>query len=59
MAEQEKWKWQEPGTTWKGVGVCHIDSLIDFLLFRLQNVKMKSAAGKLKIEFLAALFRYL
>ena len=20
MAEQEKWKWQEPGTTWKGIG---------------------------------------
>ena len=24
MAEQEKWKWQEPGTTWKGVGLYHI-----------------------------------
>jgi len=20
MAEQEKWKWQEPGTTWKEIG---------------------------------------
>lgn len=24
MAEQEKWEWQEPGTTWKGVGLYHI-----------------------------------
>ena len=24
MSEQEKWKWQEPGTTWKGVGLYHI-----------------------------------
>ena len=24
MAEQEKWQWQEPGTTWKGVGLYHI-----------------------------------
>lgn len=24
MAEQEKWKWQEPGTTWKGVGLYHV-----------------------------------
>lgn len=24
MAEQEKWHWQEPGTTWKGVGLYHI-----------------------------------
>jgi hypothetical protein len=21
MAEQEKWKWQEPDTAWKGVGL--------------------------------------
>ena len=24
MADQEKWKWQEPGTTWKGIGLYHI-----------------------------------
>jgi len=24
MAEQEKWKWQEPSTTWKGVGLYHV-----------------------------------
>ena len=24
MAEQEKWKWQEPGTTWKGIGLYHV-----------------------------------
>ena len=24
MAEQEQWKWQEPGTTWKGVGLYHV-----------------------------------
>ena len=24
MAEQEKWKWQEPGTAWKGVGLYHV-----------------------------------
>lgn len=24
MAVQEKWKWQEPGTAWKGVGLYHI-----------------------------------
>ena len=24
MSEQEKWKWQEPGTTWKGIGLYHI-----------------------------------
>ena len=28
MAEQEKWKWQEPGTTWKGVGLYHITMTI-------------------------------
>lgn len=24
MAEKEKWKWQEPGTTWKGAGLYHV-----------------------------------
>ena len=24
MTKQEKWKWQEPGTTWKGIGLYHI-----------------------------------
>lgn len=24
MAEHERWKWQEPGTTWEGVGLYHI-----------------------------------
>ena len=24
MVEQEKWKWQEPGTTWKGAGLYHV-----------------------------------
>lgn len=24
MVEQEKWQWQEPGTTWKGAGLYHI-----------------------------------
>ncbi len=24
MVEQEKWKWQMPGTTWKGIGLYHI-----------------------------------
>ncbi len=24
MAEHERWQWQEPGTTWKGVGLYHI-----------------------------------
>lgn len=24
MAEQEKWKWQESGTTWKEIGLYHI-----------------------------------
>jgi len=24
MVEHEKWQWQEPGTTWKGVGLYHI-----------------------------------
>ena len=24
MADQEKWQWQKPGTTWKGVGLYHI-----------------------------------
>ena len=24
MTEHEKWQWQEPGTTWKGVGLYHI-----------------------------------
>lgn len=24
MAVQEKWHWQEPGTTWKGVGLYHV-----------------------------------
>ena len=28
MAEQEKWQWQEPGTTWKGVGLYHITMTI-------------------------------
>lgn len=29
MAEQEKWKWQEPGTTWKGIGLYHITLTIN------------------------------
>ena len=24
MADQERWKWQEPGTTWKGIDLYHI-----------------------------------
>ena len=28
MAEQEKWKWQEPGTTWKGIGLYHVTQTI-------------------------------
>ena len=24
MVAQEKWKWQEPGTTWKGAGLYHV-----------------------------------
>ena len=24
MSDQERWKWQEPGTTWKGIGLYHI-----------------------------------
>ena len=24
MTKQEKWKWQEPGTAWKGIGLYHI-----------------------------------
>jgi len=24
IADKEKWQWQEPGTTWKGVGLYHI-----------------------------------
>jgi len=24
MVEQEKWKWQEPGTAWKGAGLYHV-----------------------------------
>ena len=24
MDKQEKWQWQEPGTTWKGVGLYHV-----------------------------------
>lgn len=24
MADQERWEWQEPGTTWKGIGLYHI-----------------------------------
>ncbi len=24
MVDQEKWKWQEPGTTWRGIGLYHI-----------------------------------
>ena len=35
------------------------DNLIDFCVFTYQSVKMRSAARKLKIEFLTALFRYL
>ena len=35
------------------------DNLIDFCVFTCQSVKMRSAARKLKIEFLTALFRYL
>ena len=24
MAERDQWKWQEPGTAWRGVGVYHV-----------------------------------
>ena len=28
MTEQEKWKWQEPGTAWKGAGIYHITMVV-------------------------------
>lgn len=28
MAEHEKWKWQEPGTAWKGAGIYHITLVV-------------------------------
>ncbi len=42
MAEQEKWKWQEPGTTWKGVGLYHITLTIPDRRALLSSLLMRN-----------------
>ena len=69
MAEQEKWKWQEPGTTWKGVGLYHITLTIPDrrpLLGRLEipdndpnKAKVKRAAlGNALVDCLLSIPHY-
>ncbi len=69
MAEQEKWKWQEPGTTWKGVGLYHVTLTIPDrrpLLGRLEvpgnnpdkAVVRRSALGNALVESLLGIPHY-
>ncbi len=69
MAEQEKWKWQEPGTTWKGVGLYHITLTIPDrrpLLGRLEvpddnpdkAVVRRSALGNAPVDSLLGIPHY-
>ncbi len=69
MAEQEKWKWQEPGTAWKGVGLYHITLTIPDrrpLLGRLevpdnnpQKAKVKrTALGNALVDCLLSIQHY-
>ena len=69
MAEQEKWKWQEPGTTWKGVGLYHITLTIPDrrpLLGRLEvpddnldkAVVRRSALGNALVDSLLGIPHY-
>lgn len=69
MAEQEKWKWQEPGTAWKGVGLYHITLTIPDrrpLLGHLevpdnnpQNAKVKrTALGNALVDCLLSIQHY-
>ena len=30
MAEHEQWRWQEPGTAWKGAGLYHVTLTVPF-----------------------------
>lgn len=69
MSEQEKWKWQEPGTTWKGVGLYHVTLTIPDrrpLLGRLEvpddnpdkAVVRRSALGNALVESLLGISHY-
>ena len=69
MAEQEKWKWQEPGTTWKGVGLYHVTLTIPDrrpLLGRLEvpddnpdkAVVRRSALGNALVDSLLGIPHY-
>lgn len=42
MTKQDKWKWQEPGTTWKGIGLYHITLTIP---------DRKPLLGRLEVPF--------
>ena len=53
MAEHEKWKWQEPGTAWRGVGLYHItltvpsrEPLLGMLVIPNREETEASEAGK-------------
>lgn len=51
MAEHEKWKWQEPGTTWKGIGLYHVTLTITDrkpLLGRLEFPENDPSKAKVK-----------
>lgn len=69
MAVQEKWQWQEPGTTWKGAGLYHITLTISDrqpLLGRLlipengptQAKVCRSALGNALVDCLLSIQRY-
>ncbi len=69
MAEQEKWKWQEPGTTWKGVGLYHVTLTIPdrrSLLGRLEvpdnnpdkTVVRRTALGNALVDSLLGIPHY-
>ena len=69
MAEQEKWTWQEPGTTWKGIGLYHVTLTIPdrrALLGRLEvpdnnpdkAVVRRTALGNALVECLLGIPHY-
>ena len=69
MEEQEKWQWQEPGTTWKGVALYHItltitdrQPLLGMLDIPDQNPMMarvrRTALGNALVDCLLSIPRY-
>ena len=69
MVDQEKWQWQEPGTTWKGAGLYHItltipsrQSLLGSLIIPDNNpskaIVKRTALGNALVDCLLSIASY-